>query len=357
MVEELDPTKYHIMTPKKKRILIASLLFVFLFLLPCTLYAYYKIAVWRPSQTDKEITLQIGSGESVSEIAGALYDKGAINSEFLFVFYIFSHGLQSNIQAGTYVIKAGTPLVGIISQLQHGTNDVTVTFLEGWRVEEFARLASKKLSNIDYRKFADSAAPYEGYLFPDTYFINSEIQEADLVALLRKTFDEKTASILTDENLKKAELTKEQAVIFTSLVEREVSVAADKPIVAGILLKRWKEGMKLDVDATVQYAVAQKRLCGSQGYCIPTLEEYMDLNWWPKDLSQEELDFDSLYNTRVKAGLPPSPISSVSLASLDAVINSQATPYYFYLTDNAGVTHYAKTLAEHNANIVTFLTH
>ena len=357
MVEELDPTKYHIMTPKKKRILIISLLFVFLVLVPCILYAYYKVAVWRPSQTDKEITLQIGNGESVSEIAGALYDKGAINSEFLFIFYVFSHGLQSNVQAGTYVIKAGTPLVTVIDQLQHGTNDITVTFLEGWRVEEFARLASKKLLKVDYKKFAESAAPYEGYLFPDTYFINNDIQEADLVALLRKTFDEKTASILTDENLKKAELTKEQAVIFTSMVEREVSAAVDKPIVAGILIKRWKEGMQLDVDSTIQYAVAQRRLCGSQGYCIPTLEEYMDLNWWPKDLSQEELAFDSPYNTRVKVGLPPTPISSISLSSLDAVINSQVTPYYFYLTDKAGVTHYAKTLVEHNTNIVNFLNY
>lgn len=356
MVEELDPEKYHIITPKKKRTIIASLVFVFLFLIPSLLFVYYKIAVWRPSQTDKEITIEIGSGDSALEVASQLYSRGAINSEFLFIFYVFLNRAETNIQAGTYVIKAGTPMVTVIEQLQHGTNDVTLTFVEGWRVEEFARLAAKKLTKINYKTFLDAASGAEGYLFPDTYFVNREIQDADLVKLLRDTFDQKTATVLTSANLTKAGLTKEQTVIFASMVEREVAGAADRPIVAGILIKRWKEGMKLDVDATTQYSVALARLCKGDGYCIPTLEQFVELNWWPKDLTTEELKYDSPFNTRAKAGLPPTPISSVSLSSLEAVISYQTTPYYFYLTDKGGVTHYAKTLVEHNANVKTYLS-
>jgi UPF0755 protein len=139
------------------------------------------------------------------------------------------------------------------------------------------------------------------------------------------------------------------------LVEREVFNETDRPIVAGILIKRWKEGMKLDVDATTQYAIAINKLCKSEGYCIPTLEEFMQLEWWAKKLTQEDLNFDSPYNTRLKVGLPPAPIAAVSTSALNAVLNYQTTPYYFYLTDVNGVAHYAKTLAEHNANITKYL--
>lgn len=355
MVDEPDPTKYHVLTPKKKRIIVAGLLFFFLVIVPTLFFFYYKAAINRPSQTDKEITLEIGSGNSVFEIASMLGDKGAINSPFLFVLHVFLNKSELSIQAGTYTIKAGTPLVELVKQLSHGTNDITVTFIEGWRVEEFARLATKRLPNIDYVSFVNAASGLEGYLFPDTYFISKDSNEEELVKLLKDTFDRKTASVLTEEIIKKSGFSKEQLVILASIVEREVSSEADRPVVAGILIKRFREGVKLDADATVQYSVALKRLCKGDGYCIPTLEQFLELNWWPSDLTSEELKIDSLYNTREKVGLPPTPISSVSLSSLKAVIEPQTTPYYFYLTDTTGVTHYAKTLVEHNANIVKYL--
>lgn len=355
MVDELDPTKYHVLTPQKKRIIISGLIFFFLVIVPVLSFFYYKAAVKRPSQTDREITIEIGSGDSVFEIASALGDKSAINSPFLFVFYVFVNRSELSIQAGTYTIKAGTPLDKLVMQLSHGTNDITVTFIEGWRIEEFARLASKMLPEINYSSFVNTASDLEGYLFPDTYFVNRDANEEDLVKLLQDTFNKKTAEVLTEENIKKSGFSKEQLVILASIVEREVSTETDRPVVAGILIKRFRDGMKLDVDATIQYAVAQKRLCKSDGYCIPTLEQYMDLNWWPNDLSVEELGIDSSYNTREKVGLPPTPISSVGISSLESVISPQVTPYYYYLTDTSGVTHYARTLAEHNTNIATYL--
>jgi UPF0755 protein len=195
----------------------------------------------------------------------------------------------------------------------------------------------------------------EGYLFPDTYFINKNANEEEIVKLLKDTFDSKTAGLLTEENIRKSGFSKEQLVTFASIVEREVSNDTDRSIVAGILMKRFREGTKLDADSTVQYAVALGRLCKGTGYCVPTLEQFMSLNWWPNDLTSGELVIDSPYNTREKVGLPPTPISSISLSSLEAVIAPQATPYYYYLTDASGVTHYARTLVEHNANISKYL--
>jgi len=188
------------------------------------------------------------------------------------------------------------------------------------------------------------AASKEGYLFPDTYFFDKDATSVDVVKKLTENFDKKTEELLTGENLDKAGLTKDQVIIFASMVEREVSNPDDKPVVAGILIKRWKEGLKLDVDATTQYAVAMKRLCNDAPYCAPTLNEIYDLQWWPKDLTREELDMEDPYNTRAVVGLPPTPISSVSLSSISAVLNYKETPYYYYLTDRSGVTHFAETV-------------
>lgn len=356
MSDELDPNKYHVLTPRKKKTIVLILLFVFVILIPALSYLYYKAAVFRPSQTSKEANFQIDSGDDVFEVAQMLYDKEAINSEFLFILYVFLNKTDTNIQAGTYKIPAGTSLVDLVGELSHGRNDLTLTFLEGWRVEQYAILASQKLENVEYEDFMAIASSMEGYLFPDTYYFSKDAVEEDVIEELTDNFNRRTKEILTEDNLKKVGLTKEQVIILASLVEREVSNPDDRKIVAGILIKRLKDGIKLDVDATTQYSVALRRLCEDEKFCVPTIEQIYDLQWWPKDLTREELDREDPYNTRAVAGLPPAPISSVSLSSILAVLNYEDTPYYYYLTDKSGVARYAKTIEEHNQNVATYLS-
>jgi UPF0755 protein len=362
MSETLDPSKYHIIAGKKKRNLILISALFCLLVIPSLLILYYQIGINRPSQTDKETTFEIKRGDSPFDVAEGLYQKDAINSKFLFLTYIFINGLDKNIQAGVYTIKAGSTVVGITEQFMHGKNDVKVTFLEGWRVEEFTREAESLLSGINYNKFVTAAKPYEGYLFPDTYFLNRDISLEELISLLRTTFDNKTSEILTEENLKKVGLTKEQVVILASIVEKEAGTSKvsdlDRQLIAGILLKRFKEEMKLDADATVQYAVAFIKSCGSVDSCSVNalVKSEKDIDWWPNPLTQEDINIDSPYNTRKNLGFPPTPISSVSLSSLEAVINAKTSDYYYYLHDLEGNTHYARTLDEHNFNIQKYLT-
>ncbi|MBW6441543.1 endolytic transglycosylase MltG [Patescibacteria group bacterium] len=355
MSEGLDPEKYHILTPKKKRIILSLTLFVFLIIVPVLSYFYYKAAVFRPSQTAKEANFEIKSGDGVFDVAGMLYDKEAINSEFLFILYVFLNRADTNIQAGNYTIPAGTNIVQLVHELSRGRNDISLTFLEGWRIEQYAILASQRLARIDYQKFLELAKPYEGYLFPDTYFFNRDAKDEELIERMTDNFNNKTKEILSDDNLKKVGLTKEQVVIFASMVEREVHTSEDRPLVAGILIKRWKEGMKLDVDATTQYSIALKRLCKGDAYCVPTLEDIYKFQWWQNNLTRAELDTEDPYNTRAVVGLPPAPISSVSLSSLSAVIYYEESPYYYYLTDKTGVTHYAETITGHNSNVQKYL--
>jgi UPF0755 protein len=358
MPEQLDPNKYFTIAPQNKNKVLIAVVLALLVIVPPLMYFYYTMAIRRPSQTDKEITFEIQKGDSITEISKNLKDTGALNSEFLFSFYVRINRLGKNVQAGMYTVKAGSSVMDLAQLFQHGTNDVKVIFLEGWRIEEFARVASENFDNVNYKKFVTLAKPYEGRLFPDTYYFNKSITENELVEALKNTFDEKTKDILSNENLSKAGLTKDQAIILASIVEREApNNKEDRNRVADILIKRWKEGMKLEADATTQYAVALTRLCPDvASVCTPTGDEMMVLNWWPSEITATDLSSTSPYNTRKVIGLPPAPISSVGLSSLEAVVNYKPTDYYFYLNDSKGVMHFAKTMQEHEKNINTYMS-
>ena len=232
MIEPLDPNKYHVLTPAaKKRIILAGLFFV-LIVVPFLLRAYYRVAINRPSQSGKEVSVEIMRGEGVSDIARNLLDKGAINSDFLFNVYVYTGKLGNKIQAGTYKIPAGSNLKQVVEIIQHGTNDLQLTFLEGWRAEEFARLATNNLDNIDFQEFVNLAKDREGFLFPDTYSVNKDIQEKELLDMFIANFNERTKEILTETNLTRVGLTKEQVIIFASMIEREIHTEEDRPVVA-----------------------------------------------------------------------------------------------------------------------------
>lgn len=319
-------------------------------------------------QEEKPYILKVPAGKEISAVAFELEEKGLIRSAD--IFYLKARLEKLEIKAGRYSIKSTMNMSDIFALLKSGKQDhISVSIPEGLTASKIAKLLFdsdvilskedflKEVSNSELlQKYKIPASSFEGYLFPDTYFFNKDIEKEELLETLTDNFNSKTRDILSDENLSKVGLTKEQAVIFASMVEREVRVKEDRPVVAGILIKRWKEGMKLDVDATTQYSVAKKRLCKGENYCVPNLEDIYEFQWWQNNLTREELDTEHPYNTRALVGLPPTPISSVSLSSLSSVINYESTPYYFYLTDKDGVTHYAKNITEHNQNVAKYLS-
>lgn len=363
-MENQDSKKYHQFNGQKK-LMYTLILLVLAILGSFTFYRYYVFAINRPAQGHKEAEFEIKSGQGISEIASDLYAEQLINSEFLFKVYLVAHGLQSDVQAGVYKVLAGSSIVELVDMFQYGVNDVKITFLEGWRIEEFAREADKKLDNVGYREFVQSASKSEGYLFPDTYFFKVDAETSDVISLVKDTFNEKMEDTLTEEALERAGMTKGEVMILASIVEREVFMKEDRPVVAGILVRRWRNGQRLDADATTQYAVAGYQLCpklegeAATMYwgleCSPSQEKIMAVDWWPAALTQEDLDDRNLYNTRNNVGLPPNPISNPSLLSIKAVLNYRETDYNYYLTDEEGVTYYARTLEEHSLNIQRFL--
>ena len=288
----------------------------------------------------------IKKGESLSSVATRLEDEGLIRSSFAFKILILVKDLSGKIQAGDFRISASLSTEEIASLLTHGSLDIWLTFPEGWRREEYGRRLVANLNDFSYQQFLDLTSEMEGYLFPDTYLISKDASPSAVVKIFNRNFERKFTAEL-EKKIKDQGLTEKQALILASIVERESKAGEDRPIVAGILLKRWQENWPLQADATVQYALATRDNAA--------MKEQKDFNWWPKKLTRADLELDSPYNTYKYRGLPPKPICNPGLASIKAVIYPQETDYWFYLSDQQGKIHYARTSEEHNQNIEQYL--
>jgi UPF0755 protein len=293
----------------------------------------------RPAGGDLDRVFIIQKGEGLDSLAGRLEKEGFIQNSFAFRLLVLSQNLSKKIQAGSFRLSSQMGAQEIAEALTHGTLDVWVTFLEGWRSEEFAEELIKEGFKIEIDDWDSEVhgLGYEGCLFPDTYLIPRAASQATIIDILKTNFDKKFSSL--DRRAASKNFTLHQIVTLASIVEREAKDNQDLAVVAGILIKRWQNNWPLQADATVQYAVAD-----------PNLK-----NWWPKDLGKQDLEIDSPYNTYRYQGLPPGPICNPGLASIKAVIDYQETDYWFYLSDSQGRLHYAKTIEEHNANIAEYL--
>lgn len=273
----------------------------------------------------------IEKGQGVKEIAKNLKDQGLIRDQIVFFLYARFYGIDKKIQAGDFRLNPSMKATELAENLTRGTLDIWVTIPEGLRAEEIADILKEKMPS--YNQFwKESLKQNEGYLFPDTYLIPRNADINTIITLLKTTFEKKFETL----DISKTSLSKNQIVIIASLVEREARHEADRPLVASVILNRFNIGMKLDIDATIQYAL---------GY------QETEKRWWKKALTLQDLKLNSPYNTYRVAGLPPTPISNPGLSSLKAVVNPSNTNYLYYITDSKGINHYAQTIEEHNANI------
>jgi len=322
----------------KKKVLLA---FLFSLLAVGSVAGCISYELNRPAGSGLRKEVVVERGETLRQITTKLSENGLIRSTNLFLVYVTLKGLSSQIEAGRYEIPPTLSMREVIEVLRHGSFDVKLTFLEGWRREEYLEYALKNLQvdSANFTKeFTAETKGLEGYLFPDTYFVAQDINAKELVALLKENFEKKYAEV--EEAIKMQNLTQKQAVILASLVERETKNAEEVATIAGILLKRLKFGWTLDVDASIQYALGYQKDEGT---------------WWKKDLTSADLAIKSPYNTRRVQGLPPTPICNPGLSALKAAANPASSNYLYYLHDKDGNVHFAETLDEHNQNVVEYL--
>lgn len=275
----------------------------------------------------------IVKGWGASQIANKLYSEKLIKSPLAFKILSQVSGKSGRIQAGEYRLSPSYSLFEVFSQFEKGPVELWVTIPEGFRREEvaarFAAVLGKDRAFID--EFLSLTKNEEGYLYPDTYLFPKDATAEKIVNKMLSTFDEKSKIITRTTSLSDVE-----AVILASLIERETKNTNEREIVAGILMNRLNAGWPLQVDATLQY------LTGKEGA------------WWG-GVAKEDLEIKSSFNTYKFTGLPPTPIANPGFTSLEAAFNPEPSDFWYYIHDNDGKIHYAKTLEEHNVNIRKYL--
>lgn len=313
-----------------KKLLAVILIFILILVVAS---GWWKVQSSPVSSDESTKIVVIPKGEGVSAIAERLKGENLIRSKLVFKIYARQNNLANKIQAGSFKLSPAMSLKEIADALTSGTDDIWVTLIEGWRVEEMGEKLNGELK-IESEKFSKLAK--EGYMFPDTYLFPKDATVEYVIQTLRDNFDRKYSDDLK-KKIKAKGLTEKEGVILASLVEREGRSDKVRTEVARILLKRLHIGMKLDVDATVQYAL---------GY------QSGEKSWWKRHITKEDKKIDSPYNTYTSPGLPSAPICNPSLSSLEAVANANPnTPYLYYYHDSKGNSHYAKTLDEHLENV------
>lgn len=283
----------------------------------------------------------IEKGTPASTIGTDLQKAGLIKSGLAFKLYTQITGTAGKMVPGEFNLTPNLNLFQMVSLILKGPTEVWVTIPEGLRREEVAVRFEKGLnrSSSFLTEFLDASNEFEGMLFPDTYLFPKDASASSVVNRMTRTFASKTNSLGVTSGL-----TYEQRIILASILERETKTDAERPVVAGILINRLNMGMPLQVDATVQYAVANTR-CKNQ---IETC------SWW-EPVYSADLTVNSPFNTYKFAGLPPAPISNPGISSLKAAFNPTQNDYLYYIHDPSGQIHYAKTLTEQNANIQKYL--
>lgn len=297
------------------------------------------------------LTFQVAAGESAASVIERMQAAGLVSDSLLFRSYLRYRGLDTGIQAGEYQL-AGTMSIRQLAQVLQSAHAASgrVTIPEGLRLEQIAALVSAQagFSTADFLAAAHvrptgfsfagelpEPPSVEGFLFPDTYDIAAKTTAAEMVDMMLADFDKRVDSAIRD-GFARHGLSLYQAVTLASIVEREAVVAEERPTIASVFLNRLAQGMNLESDPTVQYALGRQP----------------DGNWWKAPLSAEDLGLPSAYNTYANAGLPPGPIANPGLASLRAVAFPADTPYLFFraLCDGSHRHAFATTYEQHLNN-------
>lgn len=315
---------------------------------------YFLSALAPMSKTSEMVRIEIKSGQSFQEIARDLNSAKVIRSVSAFQLLSLISGSAHKLKPGVYFLDPSWSAPGILGKIVKGPElERTVVIPEGMtlldidkKLSDTGILPAKALANFNFDSLKNNyeflkswktPIKIEGYLFPDTYKFYVNAKPEDVARKMLDNFEIKAWPVLKTNNQR---LTTYDVLKIASLIEREVYFSEEKPMVAGIIYKRLKIGMGLQIDASIIYG----KCGGLVTYC-------QDSNFYRKDT-----EFVSPYNTYLYKGLTPTPISNPGLDSIKAALNPISTDYLYYLSDP--VTHkliFSKTLDEHNENRVKYL--
>lgn len=324
---DLKNSAMNLIETKKKKIIAATAAAVILLLIIALVILGNMGKPLNPDNT-QSISVTVEQGSSTGQIAQNLADKGIIDNPSSFKFWSRIKGYDSQYKAGTYALAPSMSFADIAEILVGGkVSTINFTIPEGYTIYQVADALSERglvdrdvfvnlleNGNFDY-DFLEGAQPgsnhLEGYLFPNTYSVAEGASEEDFINVMLGQFGKE----VTEEHYLKAEklgLSMNQVVIIASIIERECKVAEERPLVASVIYNRLDKGMALQMCSTVQYILGEPKAV----------------------LSIADTQIQSPYNTYLNTGLPPGPICSPGLASIEAALNPADTDYlYFVLSE------------------------
>lgn len=326
-------------------------------------YFYIKSAL-KPvnPDSDKDIVVEVPIGSGVSTISQLLEDKGLVKNAKVFKYYVKFKN-ESNFMAGEYHMNPSMSIQEIIDSLKTGKimqePVFTMTIPEGRQLKEISAIIAKKTNQKEeeiWKQLNDEAFikglmakypdlltteiwaknikyPLEGYLFPATYSYYEE--KPTLEAIISVMLD-KTESVVKayETEIERDKLTVHQFLTMSSLIEEEATKNVDRKKIASVFYNRIEQGMPLQTDPTVLYA----------------LGEHKDRVYY------KDLEVDSPYNTYQNVGLPPGPIANAGTVSMEAALHPDDTDYLYFLASKDGKVYFSKSLNEHNELKAKYIT-
>lgn len=315
--------------------------------------SWFAMVLLSANQLENDKSFEIKQGQGVNEISVNLYKNQLIKNKFVFETWLWLLKSEDKVKAGIYHVPANISIKNLSTLILSlpENSQKSLTIVEGWRrnLDQLATALEK--NNFSHQTFLDltanknawadeftflsdlpASASLEGYLYPDTYFIDNNTTEEDLIRKMLTNFSVKVSADLQAE-IKRQNKTLFEVVNLASIIEREVPHDTDKKMIADVFLKRLNDGIGLQSDATVNFVTGKS-------LAQPTLAD---------------LEVDSLYNTYKYRGLPPGPISNPSISSIEAVVYPTPNEYYYFLTTKEGEVIYSKTYQEHLKNKAKYL--
>ncbi len=314
-------------------------------------YGWYTVYTPVDAENTQEISFTIKSGTSAKTIAQNLKDEELIKNTTTFYGYVRFTGEDKNITAGRFMLNKSMNVPDIIGVITvAAASESAVTIQEGLTIRDIDdKLAGQGLTldgdfeqavknyNYDSYSFIDASIvnelefPLEGYLYPDTYFVDGiEFDSNELITKMLDNFDSKFDDLQALFNAQDRSL--HEIITMASILQKEVRTQQDYNTVSGLLWKRLDSNWHIGADATILYATGKKTI------------------------SAEDLELDSPYNTRLHVGMPPGPISNPDIEHIKAAITPENSDYWYYLTTlDTGEVIYARTNDEQNVNKVKHL--
>ncbi|WP_340121725.1 endolytic transglycosylase MltG [Methylobacter svalbardensis] len=317
------------------------------------LWMDYQSAVSKPVLVGETVYIEIAKGDSLNRIIDKLVGQKLAVKPFWFKVIALQENALKKLKAGEYELTSGLTLPEIIALFVQGkTKQHAITFPEGWSFKEILLDIEKNpniehtLSSIDFKDVmskivgADLSAQrqmpiqsLEGLIFPDTYFFEKHTPD---VSLLKRAYD-KMQRVLQQAWLNKEQglpfKTPYEALILASIVEKETGVAAERPLIAGVFIRRLEQKMLLQTDPTVIYGMGES---------------------YQGNIKAKDLIAATPYNTYVISGLPPTPIAMPGREALHAVLHPAKDDSLYFVARGDGTHVFSATLKDHNSAVDKF---